>query len=219
MYTLRIIINRGWYPALITVLAVLGILYQWPIEWVAPALIFILALGLVVTVIRARERQLERAVFRLRQLAEYFHRRFMGDSTLSIFVIIDTLFNIDNPKLWDWARACDMSQRIFNSWCGSFIDRMESDIGVTKLADYLSAYLNELWQITSHYFDFVEQFYEIAVKVEVPQETLDQYSKFVMEYNAFAQNFREHITELKSIPRTGIEPPSIKLAQEVVKTG
>jgi hypothetical protein len=219
MYTLKIIINRGWYPALITVLAVLGILYQWPIEWVAPALIFILALGLVVTVIRARERQLERAVFRLRQLAEYFHRRFMGDSTLSIFIIIDSLFNIDNPKLWDWARACDMSQRIFNSWCSSFIDRMESDIGVTKLADYLSAYLNELWQITSHYHDFVEQFYEIAVKVEVPQETLDQYGKFVMEYNAFAQSFREHITELKSIARTGIEPPSIKLAQEVVKTG
>jgi len=219
MYTLKIIINRGWYPALISVLAVLGILYGWPVEWVAPALIFILALGLVVTVIRARERQLERAVFRLRQLAEYFHRRFMGDSTLSIFVIIDSLFNIDNPKLWDWARACDMSQRIFNSWCSSFIDRMESDIGVTKLADYLSTYLNELWQITSHYHDFVEQFYEIAAKVEVPQETLDQYGKFVMEYNAFAQNFREHITELKSIARTGIEPPSIKLAQEVVKTG
>ncbi len=219
MYTLKIIINRGWYPALITVLAVLGILYRWPVEWVTPALIFILALGLVVTVIRARERQLERAVFRLRQLAEYFHRRFMGDSTLSIFIIIDSLFNIDNPKLWDWARACDMSQRIFNSWCSSFIDRMESDIGVTKLADYLSVYLNELWQITSHYHDFVEQFYEIAAKVEVPQETLDQYGKFVMEYNAFAQNFREHITELKSIARTGIEPPSIKLAQEVVKTG
>ena len=219
MYTLKIIINRGWYPALITVLAVLGILYRWPVEWVTPALIFILALGLVVTVIRARERQLERAVFRLRQLAEYFHRRFMGDSTLSIFVIIDSLFNIDNPKLWDWARACDMSQRIFNSWCSSFIDRMESDIGVTKLADYLSVYLNEMWQITSHYHDFVEQFYEIAAKVEVPQETLDQYGKFVMEYNAFAQNFREHITELKSIARTGIEPPSIKLAQEVVKTG
>jgi hypothetical protein len=219
MYMLKIIINRGWYPALITVLAVLGILYRWPVEWVTPALIFILALGLVVTVIRARERQLERAVFRLRQLAEYFHRRFMGDSTLSIFVIIDSLFNIDNPKLWDWARACDMSQRIFNSWCSSFIDRMESDIGVTKLADYLSTYLNELWQITNHYHDFVEQFYEIAAKVEVPQETLDQYGKFAMEYNAFAQNFREHITELRSIARTGIEPPSIKLAQEVVKTG
>ena len=219
MYTLRIIVNRGWYPALITVLAVLGVLYGWPIEWVAPALIFILALGLVVTVIRARERQLERAVFKLRQLAEYFQRRFTGDSTLSIFVIIDSLFNIENPSLWDWARACDMSRRIFNGWCSSFINRMESDIGVTKLADYLSTYLNELWLITSQYYNFVEQFYEIAVKVEVPQETLDQYHKFVMEYNAFAQDFREHITELKSVARTGIEPPSVKMAQEVVKTG
>jgi len=210
MYTFKIIVNRGWYPALITVLAVFGVLYRWPIEWIAPALIFILALGLVVTGIKARERQL---------LAEYFHRRFMGDSTLSIFVIIDSLFNIDNPKLWDWARACDMSQRIFNSWCGSFINRMESDIGVTKLTDYLSTYLNEFWQITSQYHDFVEQFYEIAMKVEIPQETIDQYHKFVLEYNAFVQNFREHITELRSIARTGIEPPSIKLAQEVVKTG
>ncbi len=219
MYTLKMLINRGWYPTLITVLAVLGVLYDWPIEWVAPALIFILALGLVVMVIKARERQLERAVFRLRQLAEYFHRRFMGDSTLSIFVIIDSLFNIDNPKLWDWARACDMSQRIFNSWCGSFIGRMESDIGITRLADYLSTYLNELWQITSQYYDFVEQFYEIATKVEIPRETLDQYQKFVMEYNAFVQNFRDHITELRSVARTGIEPPSVKLAQEVVRVG
>lgn len=218
MYTFKIIVNRGWYPALITVLAVLGVLYRWPIEWIAPALIFILALGLVVTGIKARERQLERALFKLQQLAEYFHRRFMGDSTLSIFVIIDSLFNIDNPKLWDWARACDMSQRIFNSWCGSFINRMESDIGVTKLTDYLSTYLNEFWQITSQYHDFVEQFYEIATKVEIPQETIDQYHKFVLEYNAFVQNFREHITELRSIARTGIEPPSIKPAQEVVRT-
>jgi len=160
-------------------------------------------------------RQLERAVFKLRQLAEYFTRRFMGDSSLSIFAIIDSLFNIDNHKLWDWARACDMSQRIFNSWCGSFINRMESDMGVTKLADYLSTYLNELWQITSHYYEYVEQFYEIVAKVEVPPETLEQYHKFVTEYNAFVQDLREHITELKSIARTGIEPPSVKLAQEV----
>ena len=61
-------------------------------------------------------------------------------------------------------------------------------------------------------------FYEIASKVEIPQEALEQYDKFVMEYNAFSQSFREHVTELKSIARTGIEPPSIKLAQEVVKT-
>jgi hypothetical protein len=219
MYTLKAIVNRGWYPTLITLLAVLGVLYRWPVEWVTPALIFILAIGLVVTAIKARERQVERAVFKLRQLAEYFTRRFMGDSSLSIFAIIDSVFNIDNPKLWDWARACDMSQRIFNSWCGSFNNRMESDFGVTKLADYLSTYLNEMWQITSHYYEFVEQFSEIAAKVEVPPEALEQYHKFVMEYNAFVQDFREHITELKGVARTGIEPPSVRMAQDVVKMG
>jgi len=217
MYAVRTLVNRGWYPALITALAVVGYIFEWPIKAIVPALVIILGIGLVVTVIRARERQLELSSVRLRQLAEYFNRRFMGESSLSIFVIIDTLFNIDNPKLWDWARACDMSQRIFNSWCHSFINRMESDIGIRRLTDYLYTYLNELWLITSHYYDFVQQFYEVAEKVEIPPETLDQYNKFVMEYNAFAQNFRENITELKIIARTGIEPPSVKLARELAK--
>ena len=96
---------------------------------------------------------------------------------------------------------------------------MGRDIGATNLDDYLSTYLDELWQITGQYYDFIEQFYEIAAKVEIPPETLEQYHRFVMEYNAFAQNFREHVTELRSVARTGIEPPSIKLAQEVVRVG
>jgi len=192
--------------------------FEWPIEALLPTLIVILAIGLLVTVIKARERQLEDSAVRLRQLGEYFNRRFMGDSSLSIFVIIDTLFNIDNPKLWDWARACDMAQRIFNSWSNNFVSRLESDIGIRRFGEYLYTYLNELWQITSHYHDFVEQFYEVGEKVEIPQETIDQYNKFVMEYNAFAQNFRDNITELRNIARTGIEPPSVKLARELVKT-
>jgi len=219
MYTVKTLVNRGWYPTLITALALVGYFLGWPIEAVAPALIVILGIGLIVTVIKARERQLERSSVKLRQLAEYFNRRFMGDSSLSIFVIIDSLFSLENPKLWDWARACDMSQRIFNSWCNSFISRVESDIGIRRFADYLYTYLNELWLITSRYYDFVEQFYEVAEKVEIPQETIDQYNKFVMEYNAFAQNFRDTITELRNIARTGIEPPSVKLARELVKMG
>ena len=219
MYTVKTIVNRGWYPALITVLAVAGLIYKWPIEAVVPALIIILGIGLVVTVIRAREKQLELSAVKLRQLAEYFNRRFMGDSSLSIFVIIDSLFGIENPKLWDWARACDMSRRIFNSWCNSFISRVESDIGIRRFADYLYTYLNELWLITSRYHDFIEQFYEVAEKIEIPQETIGQYNRFVMEYNAFAQNFRDNITELRNIARTGIEPPSVKFAKELVKTG
>ena len=217
MYTLKTLVSRGWYPTLITALALVGYFFGWPIEAIAPALIVILGIGLLVTAIKARERQLEASSIKLRQLAEYFNRRFMGDSSLSIFVTIDTLFTTDNPKLWDWARACDMSQRIFNSWCNSFISRMESDIGIRRFADYLYTYLNELWLITSRYFDFVEQFYEVAEKLEIPPETIDQYNKFVMEYNAFAQNFRDNITELRNIARTEIEPPSVKLAQELVK--
>ena len=217
MYTLKTLLNRGWYPTLITALALVGYFFGWPIEAIAPALIVILGIGLLVTAIKARERQLEASSVRLRQLAEYFNRRFMGDSSLSIFVTIDTLFTVENPKLWDWARACDMSQRIFNSWCNSFISRMASDIGIRRFADYLYTYLNELWLITSRYFDFVEQFYEVAEKVEIPPETIDQYNKFVMEYNAFAQNFRDNITELRNIARTEIEPPSVKLARELVK--
>jgi hypothetical protein len=217
MYTLRVMINRGWYPALITVLAVAGLYFGWPLEAIVPALIIILAIGLLVTVIRAREKQLEQSAVKLRQLAEYFNRRFMGDSSLSIFVIIDTLFNLDNPKLWDWARACDMAQRIFNGWSSNFISRMEIDLGMRRFADYLYTNLNELWQIITLYYDYVEQFCEVAERVEVLRETLDQYNKFVIEYNAFAQNFRDSITELRSIARTGIEPPSVKLARELGK--
>ena len=218
MYVLRILVSRGWYPALITALAVVGYIYEWPIEVVAPALIIILGIGLVVAVIKAREKELELSAVKLRQLAEYFNRRFMGDSSLSIFVIIDTLFNIDDSKLWDWARACDMSRRIFNTWCNSFISRVESDIGIRRFADYLYTYLNELWLITSRYYDFVEQFYEVANKIELPQETLDQYNRFIMEYNTFVQDFRDSISELRKVARTEIEPASVRLARELVKT-
>ena len=217
MYVLRTIVNRGWYPALITALAVAGYIYGWPVEVVAPTLIIILAIGLFVSVLRAREKQLRLSAVKLKQLAEYFTRRFTGDSSISIFIIIDNLFSVEDPKLWEWARACDMSQRIFNGWCSSFVNRVEGDIGLRKFADYLYTYLNELWLIISRYYEFIEQFYEVAEKVEIPQEFIDQYNKFVMEYNAFVQSFRENITELKTVARTGIEPPSVKLAKELVK--
>lgn len=216
---LRTIIKWSWYPALITALAVASLIYQWPIEIVVPALIIILGIGLVVTIINARQKQLELSSIRLRQLADYFYRRFMGDSTLSIFTIIDSLFNIDNPKLWDWARACDMSQRIFNSWCSSFIGRVESDIKARQFAAYLCHYLNEMWSINSNYHDFVEQFCDVAKSVEIPRETIDQYNRFMMEYNAFVRDFQETISELRKVARTGIEPGSARLAQELTKVG
>lgn len=209
------IIKWGWYPVLITALAVAGLIYRWPIEYVVPALVILLGIGLVVALISSREKQLEISVLRLRQVADYFHRRFMGNSPLSIFAIIDTLFAVEDSKLWDWARACDMSQRIFNTWCSSFINRMESDFGNRKLAVYACNYLNELWSMTSHYHEFIDQFYEIAQTMELPRETLDRYQQFGVEYNTFVQDFRDNIGELRKSARTSIDPPSVKLAREL----
>ena len=212
---LRAIVAWGWSPILITALALIGFQYEWPIEVLAPVLGVILVIGMVVAVIRAREKQLELSALRLRQQAGYFNRRFSGNSSLSIFAIINSLFAIDNPQLWDWARACDMSQRIFNTWCSSFIDRLESDTRTGRFSIYLRTYLNELWLVNTHYYEFVEQFYEIAQSVEIPRETIDQYNRFVVEYNTFVENFRDIVAELKKTARTEIEPPSVKLAREL----
>ena len=94
-------------------------------------------------------------------------------------------------------------------------NRMESDIRTRRFDVYLHTYLNELWLVNSHYFEFVEQFYEIAEKVEIPAVTIDQYNRFVVEYNTFVQNFRDSIAELKKTAKTEIEPPSVKLAKEL----
>ncbi len=211
----RNIVNWGWCPAVLTALAVLGLIYSWPLEAIVPALIVIFAVGLVLAIIRTKRNELELLSMRLRQLSSYFNRRFMGNSSLSIFAIIDSLFSMENSKVWDWARACDMSQRIFNTWGNSFITRVESDFRTRKFSFYLHTYLNELWSINSHYYEFIEQFCEIAEKFETPPEIIEQYNRFVMEYNAFVQSFRDNVTELKTAAKTEIEPPSIKLAREL----
>ena len=215
MRVLRAVINQGWSPILIVALAVTGVIFEWEIWIFAPVLGVILVIGLVVAARGAKERELELSFLRLRQLAGYFTHRFMGNSSLSIFAIIDSLLNIDNPKLWDWARACDVSQRVFNSWCNSFISRVESDIGNGRFDVSLPIYLNELWLVNSHYYELVEQFHELAEKFEIPQETIDHYNRFVMEYNAFVQDFRSSISDLKKVAETAIEPPSVKFAQEL----
>ena len=212
---LKTVVYRSWSPILITVLAVVGYLYKWPIEALATILGIILVIGLAIVAVGAREKELERSSQKLRELAGYFFRRFMGDSSLSIFAIIDSLFKTDNAKLWDWARACDMSQRVFNTWCSGFTSRLEVDTKTGRFGIYLRSYLNELWLMTNLYHEFIEQFYEIAEKVDLPPETLDQYTRFVMEYNTFIGQFRELIGELKKVARTEIEPPSVKLAYEL----
>ncbi|GAG70720.1 unnamed protein product [marine sediment metagenome] len=167
MYILRAIVNRGWCPILITALAIIAVIYEWPITVVAPIAGIILVVGLVVTAIGAREKELAHASLRLKELAGYFNRRFMGSSSLSIFAIIDGLYNIEDPRLWTWVQACDLSQRIFNTWCSSFVSRLESDIRTRKFGVYIRTYLNELWLINSHYFELIEQFGEVAQKAEM----------------------------------------------------
>ncbi len=216
MYVLKTIVNWGWCPILITALAVVGCIYEWPIGAVASVLGIILVIGLVVAVTGAREKEVEHASLRLKQLIGHFNRRFMGDSSLSIFVVIRSLFNIDNTKVWVWARECEVSLRIFNTWCNSFVDRVESDIRTRRFDVYLRTYLNELWLANNHYDEFIEQFYEVAESVEIPRETIDQYNRFVVEYNAFAQDFRDNIGELRKVAKTEIEPPSVKFAKELL---
>jgi len=212
---LRTLLIWGWSPVIITALAILGYRYAWPIEIIAPVLIFILITGLVIVFLSARERELELALLKLRQLASYFNRRFMGKSSLSIFSVIDTLYALENPQVWDWARACSVSQRIFDAWCESFIIRVESDLRTKRFDVYRRAYLNELWLMSTHYYEFIEQFCELSQKISMPRETVEQYNRFVMEYNGFVQNFRDNIAEMNKTARTEIEPPSVKFANEL----
>ncbi len=217
MNVLITIIYRGWAPILITILAIIGHVYEWPIELLATVLGVILIFGIITAAVGIREKELERSSQRLKELGGYFVRRFMGDSSLSIFAIINSLFKTDDPKLWDWARACDMSQRVFNTWCSSFISRVETDTRTGRFGIYLRSYLNELWLMTSLYHEYIEQFHEIAEKIEIPQETIDQYRRFTTEYNAFVKQFQESISEIKKVTRTEIEPPSVKPAYELVR--
>jgi len=215
MYILRLIVNWGWCPILITALAIVGHTYEWPIWVLVAVLVIVLIIGLIIAIARAGERELERASMRLKQLAGYFNRRFMGDSSLSIFVVIRSLLTSDNARVWAWARECEVAQRIFNTWCNSFMDRVESDISTRRFIIYLRTYQSELWLITNHYQEFIEQFCEVARSVELPPELVDQYNRLAVEYNAFVQNFRDNIAELRRVARTEIEPPSVKFAKEL----
>ena len=215
MKVLKAIIYHGWALIIITVVAIVGYVYDWPIELLTSILGVVLVIGLAATVIGAREKELEKSSHKLRQLAGYFCRRFMGDSSLSIFAIIDSLFKTDDHKLWDWARACDMSHRVLNTWCSSFTSRLEVDTRTGRFTIYLRSYLNELWLMSNLYYEFGEQFYEIAQKKPMPAETLEQYRKFTLEYNSFVEQFQETISELKHVARTEVEPPSVKMAYNV----
>ena len=218
MYIFSTIIRWGWCPTLITVLAIIGRYYEWPLWLLAAVLVVILIIGLTVAITVARERAVERASIRLKQLAGYFNRRFTGDSAVSIFVIIRSLLTSDNARVWGWARETEVAQRIFNTWCDSFTDRVESDIRTRRFILYLRTYQSELWLINSHYYEFMEQFCEVAQSMPLPPELIDQYNRLAEEYNAFIQNFRDNIAELRRVARTEIEPPSVKFAKALPGT-
>ena len=87
------IVRKGWFPALLTAVAVLGLIFYDSISYTitVPVLIVLLCLGGVMAVINARQERVERHSARLSQLASHFSRRFMGNSTISIFVITVSL--------------------------------------------------------------------------------------------------------------------------------
>ncbi|NLE07882.1 MAG: hypothetical protein GX631_01340 [Dehalococcoidales bacterium] len=203
----------GWSPVIIATIALVGFYYGWEFWMLATFLGVILLAGLIFIIIRESDKELEAIVMRLRQQAGYFSRRFTGTSSLSIFAIIDTLFNLEDPQLWDWARSCDMCARLLDTWFDSFIHRIEGDAGSGRFSVYIRVYLNELWILNNHYYEFAEQFYEIAEKIDLPPATRDHYNRFAAEYNTFVQNFRDTISELRAISATNIEPPSVKMAE------
>ena len=211
------ILSRGWYPALITVIAVLSLIFYETIDYTitVPVLIVLLCIWFVLAFINARKNQLEMQSMRLSQLATHFNRRFMGNSALSIFEVINSLFGMENTQVWEWARGAEMTRRIFDSWAENFATRVESDLRNRRYTVFLNTHINELWAMNNHYYEFIEQFAEIAQKFDVPRDSIDQYNKFTAEYNVFVQNFREAINELRAIARTQLEAPSVKTAREL----
>ena len=74
MHAVRTVTNWGWCPILITVLAIAGYTFEWPMEAMIPAIIIILVIGLVLGASYTKEKELERSSVRLRQLAGYCSR-------------------------------------------------------------------------------------------------------------------------------------------------
>jgi len=211
------IIKRGWFAALLTAVAVLGLIFYDNVSYTitVPVLIVLLCIGGVMMAINARQAQVERQSLRLSQLAGHFSRRFMGNSTVSVFALIDTLFGLENEQVWEWARGAEMTRRVFDSWAEHFAERVEADLRGRRFTSFLQTHINELWAINNYYYEFIEQFSEIAQRYEVPRETVERYHKFAEEYNLFVENFRDAINELKTIARTQLEAPSVKTAREL----
>lgn len=211
------VLKRGWYPAVITIVAILSLIFYDVIPYAVsiPVLVVMLSIGGIIVYINGRKNQLEMQSMRLSQLATHFNRRFMGNSQLSIFEVINGLFGLENEQVWEWARGCEMTRRVFDSWAENFAARVENDLRSRRHIVFLQTHINELWALNNHYHEFTEQFVEIVNRFDVPKDVLEQFNKFTEEYNVFVQNFREAINELKTIAHTQLEAPSVKTVKEL----
>jgi len=164
-----------------------------------------------------RGKQIALLALRLKELAGYFHRRFMSDSGLSIFKLIDALYRTKEPDVWEWARICDSSRPVFHAWSTSFAARLERDSFEEKSFSHIRTYLNELWLMNNHYYELIKQFREIGEKVSIPLDSRGHFNTFVVEYNAYIQNLRDLIADLKPVVKTEIEIPSVNFATELTE--
>ncbi|MFA5315951.1 MAG: hypothetical protein WC369_00845 [Dehalococcoidales bacterium] len=213
MYLLRTIRDWGWSLLVLGALAILALVFEWPLWILATTVAIVIVLSLFSGVTSARQKDLSLSLWDLRQLVGHFNRRFLGDSPIAIFAVINSLLDTENQEIWNWARTCDMSRRVLTAWGQSFHTRMENDVRTRRFD--LHTYLNELWLLNNQYYEFVVQLYEVARKTSLSPETRQLYQRFLTEYNAFAQNFRENLSKLKKVSQTGIEPPSVNMAKEL----
>lgn len=217
MYGLKLIATRIGILLLIIAISITALINEWPLPIVVTILGAIFVLGIAAVFFEARSKQLALLSLRLKELAGYFHRRFMSDSSQSIFKLIDTLYGTKESRLWEWARICDSSRLIFNAWSVSFEARLGRDSFGERSSSHIRTYLSELWLMNNHYYELVEQFHEIGQKVIISLESRERYNTFVVEYNAYVQNLRDLIADLKQVVRTEIETPSVNFAKELAK--
>jgi hypothetical protein len=215
MNAIKTVVVRGWAALLIAALAITGYFLQWPLEAFIASIASVLIIFIAFSIVGAREKMLDESSESIKELSGYFYRRFMGESSMSIFAIINSLFKTENAKLWEWARSCDNAQRVFNTWCDSFNTRQETDHRTRRFSAYLRVSTRELWLMVNMYQEYVEQFAEVANHIELPIETIEQYKRFSVEYNTFVSQFRDLIASLRRIARIEIEPPSVKTAPDI----
>ena len=215
MYTMKIVITRGWSLILVTVISIAALQMNWHIWAVAPTLVVILAAGLIVDFRRSKQQQLVTMADRLRDLIKHFCLTFIERGDTSVFNLIRNIPSSGSPELQGWQRGCDLSKRVLNQWLSRFVKRVDADVRIRKEENWLSDSVVEFCDINDLYYDFVEEFYRKASKEAVTKSDEESYNKLVTEYNAFVQNLRNYIAEFKKVAKIGIEPQSAKFAKEL----